>query len=168
MSLKLYEISDEYRSAVESCIDPETGEIDIEAFEREQGKSIELMTQKAINIACMIREWEAESAAIGDVIAGQLKRCKALENRAKRLRDYLADNMLAVGIPAISDPRISVRLRKNPVKVNISEGAVIPEHYCRVIPARLEPDRALIKQAIESGDTVPGVSLTQSTRLDIR
>ena len=167
-NLRLYEIASEYRSLLEIATDPDSDDLDMESFEAAITALEGDFTAKAVNVACLIREWEAESAAIGQVIAAQLQRAKSIDSKARRLRDYLLTQMEVSSLPAIADPRIQVKVRKNPASVQISEVEAIPSLYCRVVPARYEPDKSAIKEAIKSGEEVPGATLIQTTRLDIK
>lgn len=167
-SLRLYEIAAEYRGLLEIATDPESDDLDMDSFEAAITALEGDFSAKAVNIACLIREWEAESAAISAVIASQLQRAKSLDNRAKRLRDYLLGQMEISSLPTISDARVQVKLRKNPVSVQISEVEAIPSLYCRIVPARYEPDKTAIKEAIKNGEEVPGASLVQTSRLEIK
>lgn len=167
-TLRLYDIASEYRSLLEIATDPESDDLDMESFEAAIAALEVDFSAKAVNIACLIREWEAESLAIHAVMADQQRRIKTLDNRAKRLRDYLLTQMEVSSLPAISDARVSVKLRKNPPSVQIETPESIPALYCRVIPAKTEPDKTAIKEAIKAGETVPGASLIQTTRLEIK
>lgn len=167
-NLHLYEIADEYRNLLEIASDPESDDLDMESFEAAIAALEGQFQTKAVNIACLIREWEAESNAISQVIAAQLQRAKSIDGKAKRLRDYLLTQMEVSSLPAIRDARIAVKLRKNPPSVQIETPASIPDMYCRHIPARIEPDKQAIKEAMKAGGVVPGASLIQTTRLEIK
>lgn len=167
-NLRLYEIAAEYRSLLEIATDPESDDLDMESFESAIAALEGDFSAKAVNIACLIREWEAESAAIGQVIATQIQRCKSLDNKARQMRQYLMTQMEVSSLPAISDARVAVKLRRNPTSVHIETPDAIPALYCRVIPARSEPDKTAIKEAIKAGEDVPGAFLIQTSRLDIK
>ncbi len=39
---------------------------------------------------------------------------------------------------------------------------------CREIPARIEPDKTILKTLIKAGETIPGVELVSTKRLAIK
>ena len=80
--MKLYEID----SALEALVDPETGELlDYEQFSRLQMER----EAKIENTALYVKNLEAEAKAIKEEEARLSERRKAMENKAKRLREYI-------------------------------------------------------------------------------
>ena len=80
--MNIYEID----SAILALIDPETGEVlDNEAFDALQMERDE----KIENIACWLKNTDAEAKAIRNEELELAKRRKALENRVDRLKAYL-------------------------------------------------------------------------------
>ena len=64
-------------------------------------------------------------------------------------------------------------LRKSPGSIIIADAALIPDIYRKPVvvpptPEKGEPDKALIKKAIEDGNFVPGASLKKDSTLVIK
>ena len=82
----LYELAHDYRNAADKLadldLDPQTIEDTLESLSGD-------LEVKATNTAMLIRNLEASAAAIGDAEAQMAARRKALENRAKRIKDYV-------------------------------------------------------------------------------
>ena len=168
MSLKLYEIADEYRALMSLMDRSEDDEIDTDSFLLALAALESDFSSKATNIACLIREITAESQAVTETAKTLQTRAQRLDKRAALLRDYLHQQMQIIGLDHASDSRIRVSLKKNPPSVRVDTPDRIPAEYCRVIPDRIEPDKTAIKTALKSGISIPGCALIQTTRLDIQ
>lgn len=102
-----------------ALVDPETGEIsDWEAFEQLQMER----DAKIENTACYYKNTMAEAAAIKAEVDALKKRCEVLENRGKRLKEYLA---YALNGQKFESPKCAISWRKTTsVQLN-DEAAVI-------------------------------------------
>lgn len=161
----LYQLATEYRDASDRLHDldlPE--EVIADTLEGMAGE----LQEKAKNVAFVIRNMEAMAEQIKAAETEMARRRKALEGRAARVREYLHSNMERCGISKIETPWFVLSIRNNPESVQIIDEAAIPPDYLREIPARHEPDKALIKQAIKDGYDVPGCVLKRGTSLQIK
>jgi hypothetical protein len=52
--------------------------------------------------------------------------------------------------------------------VDIFDEKQLPQDYLREIPAKYEPDKKLIKKAMDDGFEVPGARIVAKDRLEIR
>jgi len=168
MSLKLYEIADEYRTLISFMESSEEEEIDADSFLLALAALESDFTSKVTNIGCLIREITAESQAVTETAKTLQSRAQRLDKRADLLRNYLCSQMQIIGLNHASDRRISIALKRNPASVQVESPDCLPPEYCRVIPERREPDKTAIKTALKSGITIPGCALIQTTRLDIK
>jgi len=166
--MKLYEIASTYRQALDFFADHE---MDISAESvKDTLETIEgNFEQKAVNVAAFARQMEAEAEAIKHAEEGMAKRRKALENRAKWLRDYVKQEMEIMGMKKISfSPWFVLSVQKNPDSLDIYDEDVLPTQYVetkQVIETVI--DKAAIKATLAAGDNVPGARLTNGTRLVI-
>ena len=95
--------------------------------------------------------------------------CKAIENRAERVKDYLKGQMERTGILKVDSAYLSIAIKKNPPAVCIDAESQIPAQFMRIPPPPPPvPDKTAIKAAIKAGQEVPGAHLESGTRLDIR
>ena len=83
------------------------------------------------------------------------------------LKRYLRENMERTELLAIEAPEFTIKLQKNARRVVIDDEDELPAVY---VKEKLEfvPDKLAIKEALKSGETVPGAHLEQSNRLVIK
>ena len=161
----LFEVAANYRALAEKLHDTDLDDKTIEdTLESESGDLVEKLT----NIGFVIRNIDAEVAAMKDAEEKISARRKAKENRIARLKAYALANMLATGKTKIESPYFVISLRNNPESVVIDAESQIPADYMREIPASYSPDRILIKKAIQDGYEVPGCHLTRTQSLQIK
>lgn len=160
--MTLYEIGRQYLEALEGMeIDPETGELlNGEAIARMSGA----FDEKCEAVGCYIKELNAQAAAIKAEQDGLQKRRKALEAKAERLREYLADWMIAAGKDRLETPRAALSWRKTSAVV-VDDLEALPES-CRKV--KIEADKALIRMLLKQGDAVEGARLEEGRSLQIR
>lgn len=162
----LYELAHDYRNAADKLadldLDPQTIEDTLESLSGD-------LEVKATNTAMLIRNLEASAAAIGDAEAQMAARRKALENRAKRIKDYVLANMMVAGIQKIECPYFKLAVRDNPAAVEVYEPGLIPANFMRQPdPPPPAVDKTAIKEALKAGQDVPGCKLTVGKRLEIK
>jgi hypothetical protein len=165
-SLTLYEITADYRAAVDKLADLDLDEQTIADTLDSIGG--ELQT-KATSVAAFIRNLEASAAAIKEAEAQMAARRKAIENRAARVKDYLLANMMVAGVQKIECPHFKLAVRENPPAVEVYEQALIPAKFMRQPePPPAAPDKKAIAAAMKDGEDVPGCRLTRGMKLEIR
>ncbi len=155
----------------ERFVDAETGEFDAQGFESASVALIE--KQRAVvaytrNLDVRKTMLLAAKANMLEPIDAELKR---IEGEEKFYKNYLLTNMQAAGITKIeaNDGSFKASIQNNPPSVQIDDETLIPADYLRVPEAPPpSPDKALIKQAIADGYTVPGARLQQSQRVVIK
>lgn len=161
----LYTLTAEYMAVAqalsETNLDPQTIADTLEGLSGD-------LEAKSVNVAKFVRSLEATAEQIKLAEKEMADRCKAIENRAKGIRDYLLNNMQACGISKIESPWFVLSVKQNPPAVVIDDEASIPADYLREIPAIHEPDKTLIKQALKDGFAVPGCRLQAGVRLEIK
>ena len=123
--------------------------------------------EKAVNVAMYVRNLETESAAIAEAEKAMSARKKALNNKADRLKSYLLSEMQRTQTKQIKCPYFVLSLRKTPASVRIAPNAVIPD-YLLAPPKPQEADKRAIKEAIEKGLVIEGVTLESGETLSIK
>lgn len=147
-------------------IDPESGEMP-EGFEDARA----LVETKGVGVAAYIIENGKQAEYLKEAAKEFTDRARAAEKRNAWLKQYLMTHMSAFGITKIADERglFSATLERERDKaVEVFDAAQIPSDYMREIPAKLEPDKALIGKAIKDGFEVPGARVVARDRLTIR
>ena len=96
-----------------------------------------------------------------------VKRYRAITAKADRLRSYLLSEMQRTQTKQIKCPYFVLSLRKTPASVRIAPNAVIPE-FLLAPPKPQEADKRAIKEAIEKGLVIEGVTLESGETLSIK
>lgn len=163
--MKLYEITDQYARLLDRLYDDELPEeVVLDTLESIEGE----MADKAENIAALVADLEATAAAIKEAEKRQKDRREAMENKAARLRRYLMDAMVQTGATKFETPRFRISIRQNPESVDVLDETTVPRDYFREVPARLELDKTLVKQALKDGFAIPGCALKRTQSLQIK
>lgn len=161
--MKLYEITNEYLSALDNAvIDEETGEI-LPPFQNLQ----ESFNEKAIAVSMYFSGLDAEAEAIKKAEEMMRKRRKAIEDRAEGLRKYLRDNMKVCGISEIKCEYFCIKLKQNRASVDDYEPDLVPDKF-KNVKTTYVVDKEAIRKAIEAGEEVPGARLVRKDKLEIK
>lgn len=125
--------------------------------------------EKAVNVAMYARnlEAEAEAEAISEATKEMVKRYRSITAKADRLRSYLLSEMQRTQTKQIKCPYFVLSLRKIPASVRIAPNAVIPD-FLLAPPKPQEFDKRAIKEAIEKGFVIEGVTLESGETLSIK
>lgn len=161
--MKLYEIP----AAIESLVDPETGEVlDTDAFAALQGE----WNQKVEWLALGVKNDLAAAAAVKAELDGLKRRQKSHEARAENGKKFLA--LLLDGKP-FETGRVVVSTRKTPASVVVygeKEDVLqyLQEHHPECVTCK-DPEivRSALKEVLKS-EEVPGVRMESGTSLTIK
>jgi len=161
--LKLYELADDYREALEALTDVEDEAVQ-DTLEGLKGA----LEVKSINVAKYIGNLNATADAIDNAIKQMTARKNAYQNKAKRIKNWLKLNMEACKITEIIAPEFALKIVNNPPAVILSEEEdLIPDKFKKKV-VTISIDKIAIKNAINSGEEVQGARLESSTRLQIK
>ena len=160
--MKLYELTQNYMN-LQALLEDETISQDIiEAAMKEVGDDIE---EKAQNYAVIMKNLEAEAAALEKEEKRLAARKSSLKNRNKILKDNLENSMKAIGKTKFKTNLFSFNIGKNPSSVNIDDENLIPDQY--IVYTKSVAKRAMLDD-IKKGVIIPGVSLKQTESLKIK
>jgi hypothetical protein len=163
MNITLYRGTEEFQAEI--AVDEETGEIagdyplDV------------LVRRNPVGTVAYILNSKATAEMIDAHIAKMQAKKRSLTNNAERAKESLKEVMQATGVLSIKsdDGTFSAVLTPGRDKsVEVFDAEQLPSDYLREIPARTEPDKALITQAIKDGYEVPGARLVAKDRLTIK
>jgi predicted nuclease with TOPRIM domain len=161
----LFELAAEYRAISDKLHDLDMDEQTIaDTLESISGD----LQEKSVNVAKYFRNMEADADKIEEAAKAMMDRAKAIRKRSASLKKYLHDNMERAGITKIESPWFVVSIKTNPSSVKIDDQSLIPDDYMREIPAKFEPDKKMIKSAMDEGYIVPGCHIERGTRLEIK
>jgi hypothetical protein len=107
-----------------------------------------------------------------DTIRREIERLKGLvemrESRAEVLKDAVIHYMMVADKTAVNTDLFTIRLKKNPPKVEVLSEATIPTEYMKEITkVEIKPDKKSIADALKMGIDVPGCALIQTSRIEI-
>lgn len=153
--MKLFEIDE----ALQECFDAETGEItDITRFEDLQLER----EQKLENIACWIKNLEADAEALKAQKMTFAERQKETENKAERLRNYLQYALQNTNFKTVN---VEVKFRKTQ-KVEVPDVYKLDENFLKY--SEPTADKTAIKKAIQGGQAVEGATLIENISMSIK
>lgn len=162
--MKLYEIPFSLRKVLEGVqVDEETGEIlGTDALVEFAGD----MNETIKNTALYLFELDSEAQQID----AQIKRLKArkdgMKRRADTLKNLMLDAMTSTGLQKVSDPLVTVYLRKSTATI-VDNMELIPKDLLRV-KVETSPDLVAISKTIKSGIEVPGAHLEERQNVNIK
>ena len=165
----LYKLADQHRQLETLGTDEELDETALQAIhDTLEGLEGDLQT-KAQSCAAVALNLEAWAKAAKDASKQLAARAVRIERRADALRDYMHTALEAAGITKIDGPEFTVAIRKNPPAVQIAADADLGDEWLVFPePTPPTPDKRKILQALKDGVPIPGCSLTQGTRLEIK
>lgn len=162
--MKLYEIPDEYRKVLEGVqVDEETGEIlGTDALVEFAGD----LNETIKNTGLYLFELDSEAQQID----AQIKRLKArkdgMKRRADTLKNLMLDAMTSSGLKKVSDPLVTVYLRKSTATI-VDEMDILPKDLLRV-KVETSPDLIAIGKKLKAGEVVPGAHLEERQNVNIK
>lgn len=154
--MNLFELNQAVRD-FELEIDEETGEIlnadALDFLELERDTKIE-------NIALWIKNLKAEAEAVKKQKEAFYQREKALTNKAERLKEYLANNLMG---EKFKTDRVVLSWRK-------SQAVEVDDNFSDERFIKYEPkiSKSEIKDALKSGEVIEGARLIENNSLQIK
>lgn len=165
MTMKLYQLADEYQQALEVLDDPELPEEVVrDTLEALQGG----LVQKGQAVAAYALNLSAEIEALKAHEKRVAAKRKTLEGREEWLRGYLKSNMERCGINEIKaiDGTFTAKLGKGRPSVVIDNEKLLPDDS-EFVRWKREVDKTAIAAAIKNGQEVPGAHLETRPTLRI-
>lgn len=154
--MTLYDID----QRITDLVDDETGEVkDIGAFEDLQMER----SEKIENALLYIKNLRADAAAYKAEAKSFQDKEKAAESKIKSLKSLVS---YALDGERFKTERVTASYRKS-VSVDIVAPEMVPDAYIRT-KVETSPDKTAIKQAIQSGNAVPGCELVEKQNLQIK
>ena len=146
----------------ETCIDMETGEFDAERASALVDELSLAREEKIDGIALYIEELGVNAAALKAKADELAKRAKAMENKAQRLKDYLATELNGEQYESTS---VKISYRKTTTVV-VYETVRPAEYFSEKVERK--PDKTAIKDAIKGGAVIPGATLVENRNIQIK
>jgi hypothetical protein len=166
LPLTLARLTDEFLQVADLLIDADPSDVDgLAQVQHRLDRSAAAIEGKAGAIAALIREFEARANAAqseADRIAAHAKTAKA---HAAWLREYLLQNLLALGVDRIQTTVAVIAIREGPPAAEVLDEKELPDAFKRVVTS---VDKASLRTALMDGEVVSGARLTRGKYLSIR
>ena len=181
--VKLYELSEVYNKIRQEIEEEPEKE---EKWSQSLSDIEEDFSEKSINIAKIIKCWEADEKAYQEQILYLERKKKALSNKISWMKRYIQTNMEHIGVDVISTTDaqgLIIRLQNSPFSIVVEDEHIIPPSWINVkvemplskLPAEcyeyqksLDVDKASLLKLFKEGGQLPlGVSAVQKKHLRI-
>lgn len=162
--MTLYEINDKINHFFDSLeIDEETGEVLTDLSELD---ALQIAHDEKIdNIACFVKNIEAECEAIKKEEANLAKRRKTKENLVNRLKDMLKYDLNG---NKFESARCKISFRKSTsVEVNEDEFLKYHKNICTKIES-YKYSKSDLKMMVQSGEKLHGVKLVENKNIQVK
>lgn len=163
--MNLFQINTEYSQILHELYDDQ-GIVNESALAKLEQNELE-MDKKAIAIASYVKNLEAEREAIKNAKQAMAEREKTNKKREDDLMGYLLNSMQARGMTNVKCPYFEIKLKKCPPSVNIINEDELPGEYKRT-KTEVLPDKIKMLQEMKLGVIIPGASLQQNLKLEIK
>lgn len=161
--MRLYEITDEILAAL-GDVEAAGGEVTDEVGERLDALDIAL-EEKVERIGPYIRDLDLEAEKVKAEETRLYDRRKALQNRAKGLKNYLMRCLVAVGRDRIKTLLVTFAIQKNSRPSIVWTQGEIPEKYRRVT---VELDGTKVYEDFKAGELPEGFEVVYGDHAVLR
>lgn len=166
--MKLYELANDYLALVEAI---ENNEIPEEAIADTLEAITASIEDKADNIACLLKNLDAEVNAIKAEEVRLAERRKAKEKSQERIKQYLSETLQRAGLDKIETARNRITFRKSE-SVEVDEDAFIEwaEIHRDDLLTYSAPkiNKTEVKKALKDGIEIVGAELRIKQNIQIK
>jgi hypothetical protein len=166
--MKLYEIANDYVALMQAI---ENDELPEEAIaDTLEAISGELET-KADNIACLLKNLDAECVAIKAEEARLAERRKAKENMHDRIKQYLSEVLQRTGIDKVETARNIITFRKSE-SVELDDDTffewAVKNRSDLLTYSAPKPNKTEIKKALKAGTEIVGAQIVSKQNIQVK
>ena len=134
----------------------------------EQGNELAIMLQnKAESLVGYNYTLESNKNVVKQEIERLTNIYKAIEKQQEKFGKYVKDNMEKLNLSEINTPIGKIKIKKNPVSVEITDENLIDEKYM-IEKITKNISKTKIKEDLEKGIEVKGANLIQKTKVDFK
>jgi hypothetical protein len=167
--MNLYEIKNEYLRAFDELskiegLDPQIIQDSLAAIDQ-------TFEEKALNVCAHIKNLETKASAMKTYEERMADRRLFLENKIKRLKEYVLVNLNAAQKKKIEGVEFDVSVQTNPPKVIIDDESKLGPQWFVTEEIKTLDKKALkcaIQEAAKNNETIPGAHLEQGVSLQIK
>ena len=158
--MKLYELSNSYIQLLEIAED-----LDATTLEDTLSSINEAFEDKVENTAKVIRQLEAQAEAIRFEARRLDNRARAMEKNAKRLKEYLQEELERTGKTKVKGNLFTIGVQNNPPSVRLVEDFNDGRYLIELAP---KIDKRAILDDLKQGKEIQGAKIVQEKSLRIR
>lgn len=163
--ITLFDISERYLNIEELLNNPDIPE---EVLVEALNSINEEFSAKADNIVKFIKIVEGDCEVLKKEEARLAGKRRTLENKSKRMKQYLEDNMRLIGNTKFKTTLFSYNIQSNPPSLEIKNEDLIPDTYKTIETVVKIDKKQLLKDIKEGLDLKDAVELKNSSSLRIR
>ena len=145
-------------------LDREDVEEGLELVKRDEAD----LPQKIINLAAYCRNLSVLAGAVKEEEKRLAERRRVMENKEKRIKAFLKMLLQKTGKRKIQTPTLTLRLQKNPPKVEVKDPLKVPENFTEIQMERVIKKQDILEHFKATGEIPPGVEIGQSERVVIK
>lgn len=135
---------------------------------QEQGNELAIMLQnKAENIVGYNFTLESNKTALKQEIERLTNMYNAIDKQQEKLKKYVKSTMEKLDLPEINTTIGKIKIKKNPVSVDILDENSIDDKYYSIKTTKTI-SKTKIKEDLEKGINVEGARLIQNTKIDFK
>lgn len=153
--MNLYKLTQNYQNVLEIA-----EQLDAETLKDTLDSIDEAINDKVENTAYVIKQLDANVAAIDTEIKRLQAMKSAQSNNAKNLKLYIQESMEKVGLDKVQGNLIKVAIQNNPASVVVTDEKKLAKYFVEQPP---QLNKTILKQDLKNGLEVDGAEL-QSTR----
>lgn len=156
--MKIHEIDE----AIQNCIDPETGEVDVEQITALQMER----NQKIDNIAAWVLDLNGDAEKIKAEIDRLEKMKKSVENKTESLKSFLAFALAEQNYKG-DLYRVNFRRTKFVRDMTEDEAKKLPDEF-KIVKTTVKPDKRKLKEAVDNGWVISGVAVDERVSVTVK
>lgn len=121
--------------------------------------------EKVESCCKVLTELNSRAECFDDEARRLSARGKTLRNKAKWLKEYIQENMEAMGMDTVEGELFKAKVVENPPSVSVTNIDLVPSQFDRVRERELK--KKDIKEVLKSGEEVPGCELVRTKSLRV-
>lgn len=126
------------------------------------------LDEKLESCAILCKEWKADADALKMEEYALCERRKAKEHQIESLKNYVAQQMQALGKNKFESPKASISFRKSEQVVITNEDTIRALHPEFLTQKPAEISKILIKDFLKSGGKIDGAELVTNNNLILK
>lgn len=158
--MNLYKLTQNYQNVLEIA-----EQLDAETLKDTLDSIDEAINDKVENTAYVVKQLDANVAAIDTEIKRLQAMKSAQSNNAKNLKLYIQESMEKVGLDKVQGKLIKVAIQNNPASVVVTDEKKLAKYFVEQPP---QLNKTILKEDLKSGIEIDGAELQSARSIRIR